>query len=503
METKKILYVIGLLLVAILVMGQYTGCQVYMGEQATISCELEDEPICPEGEDTVQTCTFSDISGWELVATTDPCLYDVAISLQSTTPEAPEAGQEFDLNAVVSNDGSVSLDPAEINIILYEGESVIVEDQLSELTGDTDHILPEGWVEVVFSSLAVSETTTYTAVVGLEGDIDSTDDSDAYVVEIAEEEAVENSDPYFTAWPDATEYATVGTEFTLQVEAEDADGDTLTFSLQDELPSGITIDSTGYISGYTPVTGDEGMTYNIEIWVDDGNGGSAMTDFTLAVEAEEEENNAPYFTLVPDNPDYATVGVEYTFYVEADDDDKDDLTYSLDDHYPDGMTIDSSGYISGWTPESAEVGYCYSIEILLEDARGATADYGFDLCVETSPDYDLYVDEAGAGSTVISGISLQYFDMCVATHGYTEITDSFDVKVTSHNVNGDYYDSSTFTVSEYTIGHTCVDIGDAFGSVEIDDSMTYIDLMVELDFYDDIEETDETNNVWEGTLDMP
>src|SRR5690606_25211296 len=69
-----------------------------------------------------------------------------------------------------------------------------------------------------------------------------------------------------------------GHPVSLQANATDADGDTLTYSANG-LPAGLTMSSSGLISG-TPTTAG---TSNVTVSVSDGNGGTASTSFTITV----------------------------------------------------------------------------------------------------------------------------------------------------------------------------------------------------------------------------
>ena len=67
----------------------------------------------------------------------------------------------------------------------------------------------------------------------------------------------------------------------------------------------------------------------------------------------DEENKPPTITSTPITT--ATVGVLYTYYVNATDPDSDTLTYSLTTN-PSSMTINSSTGVISWTPTSAQIG---------------------------------------------------------------------------------------------------------------------------------------------------
>ncbi|MDR0769889.1 MAG: hypothetical protein LBE75_01625 [Burkholderiales bacterium] len=87
-------------------------------------------------------------------------------------------------------------------------------------------------------------------------------DEQSYVLTVSIAPLV-NTPPRITSDPVTT--GAVGTAYSYQVEAEDDDGDALTYSLT-ESPTGMSIDSDGLITWTTPVLG----THNITVRVSDG-----------------------------------------------------------------------------------------------------------------------------------------------------------------------------------------------------------------------------------------
>ncbi len=88
-----------------------------------------------------------------------------------------------------------------------------------------------------------------------------------------------NRPPTVTQVP--SQSGVVGTAVSVQVQASDPDGDTLTYSATG-LPPGLTINtSTGLISG-TPSVGSNG-THTVNVTVNDGRGGTASTQFTFTI----------------------------------------------------------------------------------------------------------------------------------------------------------------------------------------------------------------------------
>jgi hypothetical protein len=72
-----------------------------------------------------------------------------------------------------------------------------------------------------------------------------------------------------------------GTTYRYQVQAEDADGDTLNFSLQGEPPKGMVIDATTGVVEWQVVIPEEPVTYVYEVVVEDPEGAKSIQTVTL------------------------------------------------------------------------------------------------------------------------------------------------------------------------------------------------------------------------------
>jgi LmbE family N-acetylglucosaminyl deacetylase len=149
---------------------------------------------------------------------------------------------------------------------------------------------------------------------------------------------------------------TVGTALSLQLMANDVDGDTLGYAATG-LPAGLTINSsTGRISGTPTSVG----TANVTIAVSDGRGGSDTGAFTWTI---VPANRVPNLTN-PGNQS-GTVGVAVNLQLVASDPDGDTLAYAAVG-LPAGVTINTStGRISG-TPTVSGVS---NVTIAVSDGR--------------------------------------------------------------------------------------------------------------------------------------
>ncbi|MCU7935406.1 MAG: VCBS repeat-containing protein, partial [Candidatus Thiodiazotropha sp. (ex Dulcina madagascariensis)] len=141
--------------------------------------------------------------------------------------------------------------------------------------------------------------------------------------------------------------ATEGQLYNYDVDATDADGDTLSYSLV-TAPAGMTIDGTSGLIAWTPTAAQIG-SHPVSVQADDGNGGTATQNYTVIV--DPAPNAAPAITSTPVTT--ATEGVAYSYDVDATDADGDALSYSLVTA-PAGMTIDGTSGLIAWTPTAAQ-----------------------------------------------------------------------------------------------------------------------------------------------------
>ncbi len=173
-----------------------------------------------------------------------------------------------------------------------------------------------------------------------------------------------NTDPVIAGDPvTATE---AGRSYVFVPTASDADGDALTFSV-DNAPPWAAFDSvTGILSG-TPSEVHVGTHQNIVVAVSDGWGGTAsLPPFSITV---EQANADPVITGNPVT--VIETGQLYTFVPTASDANGDALTFSVI-NAPSWAAFDSAtGTLSG-TPSEADVGTHQRTVITVSDGRGGT-----------------------------------------------------------------------------------------------------------------------------------
>jgi len=174
-----------------------------------------------------------------------------------------------------------------------------------------------------------------------------------------------NSAPSIDVIADQTD--TEGDVISLQVNASDPDvGDALTYSATG-LPSGLSIDQNGVISGTIAVGAATGSPYSVTVTVED-NGSpveSASEAFQWTVNEPAPVNGAPTIDPIADQTD--TEGDVISLQVNASDPDVGDvLTYSATG-LPSGLSIDQNGLISGTIAVGAATDPALSVTVTVED----------------------------------------------------------------------------------------------------------------------------------------
>ncbi len=140
--------------------------------------------------------------------------------------------------------------------------------------------------------------------------------------------------------------AAVGAVYQYDVDANDVDGDTVTYTLS-QAPDGMTIDAATGVITWQPAVGQDGPQSVTVTAADPAN----LTDEQTFVIEVAPCPDAPEFTSAP--PTTASPGVSYRYEVKA----KvkaGSITYALTTA-PDGMTMNAQGVIT-WTPMQAQMG---------------------------------------------------------------------------------------------------------------------------------------------------
>jgi len=191
--------------------------------------------------------------------------------------------------------------------------------------------------------------------------------------------STENSAPYIGGSPFGS--VTSGSSYSFTPAGYDADGDALTYIIENK-PSWADFDTgTGTLSG-TPSDSDAGTYNNIIISATDGEDTSALDFFSITVSTD---NSPPYIGGTPDSS--AASGQLYSYTPGAYDADGDTLLFSIENK-PDWASFDTaSGALTG-TPARADAGTYSNIVISVTDGVETASLDSFDITVSianTSP----------------------------------------------------------------------------------------------------------------------
>ncbi len=207
----------------------------------------------------------------------------------------------------------------------------------------------------------------------------------------------ENSRPVADAGPDQQKQ--VGDTVTVDGTASrDADGDPLSYrwSLIDRpLNSTVTLsDPTPAQARFVPdLAGD----YVAQLIVNDGTVDSAPDTALVTVTDLTPSNNPP--TITSTAIEQASVGQLYQYQVVATDPDVGDvLRYALPVK-PEGMTIDPTTGLIGWTPTPAQVGE-HDVRVEVSDQGGLSAAQAFKITVAATTANQAPQIDAGADRTI-------------------------------------------------------------------------------------------------------
>ena len=150
------------------------------------------------------------------------------------------------------------------------------------------------------------------------------------------------------------------TAYSFTPEAEDADGDSLIFSIVNQPDWALFSTETGALSGM-PDNEDVGITSDIVISVSDGEEMASLASFTIEV---TNSNDAPVISGTPETR--IAEDSTYSFTPYAEDIDGDTLTFSINT-MPDWASFDiATGLLSG-TPDNDDVGVTSNIVISVSD----------------------------------------------------------------------------------------------------------------------------------------
>ncbi len=153
-----------------------------------------------------------------------------------------------------------------------------------------------------------------------------------------------------------------GRELSFYVNAFDADGDTLTFSLINDPPGGAFIDNNSGRFTWTPNSQQLSESpFTLTVQVSDTNADTATRDFTITL-----TNQGPIIDPIASRTAY--VYRQLAFYVNARDPEGDPLTFWLESG-PQGAYIDPNSGQFIWTPTTRA---SYPASVTVYDSNGAS-----------------------------------------------------------------------------------------------------------------------------------
>lgn len=148
----------------------------------------------------------------------------------------------------------------------------------------------------------------------------------------------------------------------------------------------------------TGAPGNEDVgTYQVEVTVDDGNGGKNSTSFTLEV---VNVNDPPTITSLP--MANATVDTTYIYDVEVSDIDKDDIHNVSLQKAPTGMTIDHTTGMISWTPTVGQEGE----HVVLVDVFDGTISVLQNFTITVWPNLVVTITNLTEGQKITKGYSV-------------------------------------------------------------------------------------------------
>jgi hypothetical protein len=171
----------------------------------------------------------------------------------------------------------------------------------------------------------------------------------------------QNHAPEFEALGD--QFPAAGQPYSLLVQATDQDGDTLTFSVQGELPPGAAFDPAGALFQWTPTPDLAGSEHRVIFSVTDGQLKDTV-DVLFIVTGGTDGNQPPEVATIPSQE--IAVGKTLTLTIQATDPDNDPLVFDATDTPP-GSTWDAIGHTLTWTPGPAHANQSFTPKFSVTD----------------------------------------------------------------------------------------------------------------------------------------
>lgn len=249
---------------------------------------------------------------------------------------------------------------------------------------------------------------------------EKTDEDDLALDDVTGGSGTRNEAP--SIWGEPESLTLVGGWYSFQPEASDNDGDPLEFSVVNS-PDWAQFDpSSGTLQGM-PGADDVGMTRNIVISVTDRNSVVSLPSFAIIVrpvqdtgdDDDDEDTTGSSPPVIYGEPNTsAVVGSVYSFQPEAQDEDGDELSFSIVNK-PSWASFDTTtGALEG-QPGQEDVGTTDLIEVSVSDGSSISALAGFRITVEQAGPLSFTVawkppteNEDGTPLTDLAGYRIYY-----------------------------------------------------------------------------------------------
>ncbi len=223
-------------------------------------------------------------------------------------------------------------------------------------------------------STSAAQVKTYGNIVISVSDGEATATLPAFAIEV---QAGANAAPRISGTPGTR--VTESAAYSFTPSASDADGDALTFSIQNKPSWASFSTANGKLSG-TPTAAQIGSYGNIVISVSDGEAKSSLAAFSINV--VDAPNSPPSISGSPLTS--VEAGSSYSFTPVARDNDGDELEFSIKNKPSWANFSASTGKLSG-TPAQTQVGTFSNISISVSDGAATASLAAFDISVTGTP----------------------------------------------------------------------------------------------------------------------
>ena len=198
----------------------------------------------------------------------------------------------------------------------------------------------------------------------------------------------------------ATTAATIGTGYSFSYTDTGYPLPTFTL-LSGSLPSGLSLSSTGVLSGTDTNTGDAGQTFTGVVEAANGVGTAATQNFSIVVDETPSITNSSPATSPP------TIGNSYAFTYAASGFPAPTFS-SVSGSFPSGLALDSTGVLSGTDTNTGDAGQTFTGVVEAANGIGTAATQNFSIVVDQAPAFSPASQPAASLATVGTSYAFSY-----------------------------------------------------------------------------------------------